>query len=167
MTEPYRESDDHAPRSTDIVAQLDTSGLGGHDKLSDVTPVFRLAAEQEIVAASDALRDDGEGAENVVLPDRTTPGIDQDDVDDAVEQVHDRAAAIRSGDDPLVRDTDPPIDPPASAPEKVEDFDPRDHSISEVTTHLDNADAAERRRVLAVERSGAGRKTILNYKPSP
>lgn len=40
-------------------------------------------------------------------------------------------------------------------------FDPGRHSVREVRTHLDNADAAERERVLAAEANGKARSSIL------
>jgi hypothetical protein len=154
-TEPYRESEHHVPRATDVVAQLDTSGLGGHDKLTDVSPVFKQAAEAETVAASDALRagDTPEDA-GVVLPNTSDPGVDDEDVDRAVEGLHERADAIKAEGGPAA---EPTVGTDGQ-------YDPRDHSVGEVTEHLEKSDATERERVLNIERhQGANRKGVTGY----
>lgn len=48
------------------------------------------------------------------------------------------------------------------AEEKAEEFDPSKATIDEVKEYLDGADETERERVLAAEKTGKGRKGILD-----
>lgn len=41
-------------------------------------------------------------------------------------------------------------------------FDPTEHTVAEVNAYLDKADSDERVRVLAAERDGQARKTVLD-----
>lgn len=45
--------------------------------------------------------------------------------------------------------------------------DPGEHTVDEVTVHLETADDAERARVLEAERAGKARKTILGEDEAP
>lgn len=84
--EPYRESDDHVPSSTDISDQLDTTATGGPNQLNDVVPIFQRTAAQNLVEASEALKsDDPLASANVILPD------DKDDRAAAIERLHAKA----------------------------------------------------------------------------
>lgn len=65
--ERYRESDDHVPSPTDMVEQIDTTGLGGPNSPRQVSDVFAVAADREAVEASQALRDGDQS--RVILPD--------------------------------------------------------------------------------------------------
>lgn len=46
------------------------------------------------------------------------------------------------------------------------EYDPSEHKVGEVTTYLDGASEEERERVIAAEREGQGRKTIVEYEGS-
>lgn len=92
MAEPYRESEDHVPDPTHVVAQLDTTGLGGTDTLHHVTPIFARTAEMDVLDASDALKlDDPRTPARVILPE------DREDARLATERLHARAETIRAG----------------------------------------------------------------------
>lgn len=43
----------------------------------------------------------------------------------------------------------------------TEEFNPSDYTADEVVDHLENADAAEKAKVLQAEEAGKGRKTVL------
>jgi trigger factor len=45
-------------------------------------------------------------------------------------------------------------------------FDPADHNVEEVQIYLDDANDAERERVLAAEKDGKNRKTLTGKKES-
>ncbi len=98
-TEPYSESDTHIPRSTDITAQLETTGLGGPHRVQDVAPIVGETARRDAVEASESLRGDGRhasGVQNVILPgDNNELLVDQDRRAAAVQQIHDRADTLR------------------------------------------------------------------------
>lgn len=53
-------------------------------------------------------------------------------------------------------------DAAVSLDELAEPFDPAGHTVDEVLAYLDQADDAERTRVLEAERSGKARVSILN-----
>lgn len=87
----YRESEDHRPNPTDIVAQLDTTGLGGPDTLHHVTPIFAQTARQDLLDASDALAaGEGPGPARVILPD------DPDQARKATYRLHSKANGVRA-----------------------------------------------------------------------
>lgn len=44
-------------------------------------------------------------------------------------------------------------------------YNPGDYTVDEVAAYLARADDAERQRVIAVEKSAGGRKTILEWTP--
>jgi hypothetical protein len=97
--EPYRESDTHVPRSTDITDQLDTTGLGGPSRLQDIAPIVEEDRRRTAVEASEALRGDGRhssGVQSVILPgDNNELIVDKDRRESAVQQIHDRADEAR------------------------------------------------------------------------
>lgn len=43
----------------------------------------------------------------------------------------------------------------------TESFDPSDHTVDEVKAHLENADDAERERVLDAEKAGKARTSLI------
>lgn len=52
----YVENEDHIPDPTDMVAQYNTSGIGAHGKIEEVSPIFetdKVKTAAEIVAALD------------------------------------------------------------------------------------------------------------------
>lgn len=52
----YVENEDHIPNPTDMVAQYNTSGIGAHGKIEEVSPIFetdKVQTAAEIVAALD------------------------------------------------------------------------------------------------------------------
>lgn len=87
MTERYRESDDHTPNPTDMVEQIDTTGLGGPSTPREVSGVFDDAARREVVEASQAVRDGD--TTKVVLPD------DPEQRAAAETDLHERADKLR------------------------------------------------------------------------
>lgn len=87
QTERYRESDDHTPNPTDMVQQIDTTGLGGPSTPREASDVFAVAADREVVEASDAVRAGDTG--RVVLPDDPTERAAAED------ELHRRADALR------------------------------------------------------------------------
>jgi hypothetical protein len=99
MTQPYSESDTHIPRSTDITDQLDTTGLGGPSRVKDIAPIVGETARRDAVEASESLKGDGRhasGVQNVILPgDNNELLVDKDRREAAVQQIHDRADALR------------------------------------------------------------------------
>ncbi|MEE6295199.1 hypothetical protein [Georgenia wangjunii] len=50
---------------------------------------------------------------------------------------------------------------------RVEELNPSQHNVEEVVAHLEAADPAERARVLAAERSGKARRTVLDAPTEP
>jgi hypothetical protein len=59
-----------------------------------------------------------------------------------------------------------PVNPPAAAEsEPAGPFDPGAHDVASVLAYLDAADDAESARVLAAEKAGKARKTILARAP--
>ncbi len=100
-TEPYRESEDHVPSSTDITDQLDTTGLGGPSKLHQVAPIVTETARRDAVEASDTLKAGGlhsSGVPTVLLHGDNNELIVDPDRRAADEQaIHDRADALREG----------------------------------------------------------------------
>ena len=70
----YKESDDHIPEPTDMVAQFNTEGVGAHGKIEEVSPVFevdKVKTAQEIEAALDP-KNDAVPSSRVLLPEATT-----------------------------------------------------------------------------------------------
>lgn len=66
----YKESDDHVPNPTDMVAQFNTSGLGAHGRIEEVAPVFevdKVKTAQEILGAFDP-KNDAVKSDRVLLP---------------------------------------------------------------------------------------------------
>lgn len=55
----------------------------------------------------------------------------------------------------------------SSAAARPADFDPTEHNVDEVLTHLAGADEAEVERVKAAEAEGKGRSTIASFEPQP
>lgn len=59
----------------------------------------------------------------------------------------------------------PAGDPRQSGEEKLKGngkaFDPSDHTVDEVRKQLDKADTAERARIIAAEKAGKARSTII------
>lgn len=79
----YQESEDHVPNPTDMVAQYNTSGLGAHGKIEEVSPIFevdKVKTAQEILAATDP-DNDAVGSDRVLLPN----AVEDNDV--ALEQI--------------------------------------------------------------------------------
>jgi hypothetical protein len=98
--QPYRESEDFVPRSTDITDQLDTTGLGGPSRLRDVAPIVGENARQTFVEASQTLKDGGlhaSGVQTVILPgDSGELLVDQERRAAAEQQIHDKADELRA-----------------------------------------------------------------------
>lgn len=66
----YKESDDHVPEPTDMVAQYNTEGVGAHGKIEEVSPIFevdKVKTAQEITAALDP-ENDAVPSSRVLLP---------------------------------------------------------------------------------------------------
>lgn len=83
----YVEDPDFVPNPTDMVAQYNTSGLGAHGKIEEVSPIFevdKVKTAQEIVAALDPDNDNVDSS-RVILPNLT------DDNDVAREEILDAA----------------------------------------------------------------------------
>lgn len=55
----------------------------------------------------------------------------------------------------------------AEAAAKAAEYDPADHTISEVEAYLEEADDAERARVIAAEEAGKQRKGVLDLATTP
>lgn len=78
--------------------------------------------------------------------------------------------AATAGITPVHRDVDPLENAPEPVVEATEEeetegeaqFDPSEHNIAEVEKHLAAADDTERERVLAAEREGKARKSLLS-----
>lgn len=69
-------------------------------------------------------------------------------------------AAVRKA---LGLDADAPVAAPVGPPPNVEGpFDPAEHTVAEVEKHLAGADDTERERVLAAERAGKARSSLLD-----
>lgn len=66
----YQESEDHVPNPTDMVAQYNTSGLGAHQRIEEVAPIFevdKVKTAQEALAALDP-KNDAVSSDRVLLP---------------------------------------------------------------------------------------------------
>lgn len=66
----YQESEDHVPNPTDMVAQYNTSGLGAHQRIEEVAPVFevdKVKTAQEILGALDP-KNEAVSSDRVLLP---------------------------------------------------------------------------------------------------
>ena len=59
----------------------------------------------------------------------------------------------------------PEFDTFAADEEPADEFDPSQANVDEVLEYLDGADDTERERVLAAEKDGKARKTVLSYDP--
>lgn len=59
---------------------------------------------------------------------------------------------------------DPSTETPEPEEQEVEEgqFDPSEHSVAKVEEYLESADADERKRVLAAERDGKARKSLVD-----
>lgn len=85
----YQEDEDFVPDPTDMVAQFNTSGLGAHQRIEEVSPIFevdKVKTAAEIKAALDP-DNDAVPASRVILPNLT------DDNDVAREEILDAAEA--------------------------------------------------------------------------
>lgn len=85
----YQEDKDFLPNPTDMVAQFNTSGLGAHARIEEVSPIFevdKVKTAAEIKAALDP-DNDAVPSSRVVLPNLT------DDNDVAREEILDAAEA--------------------------------------------------------------------------
>jgi hypothetical protein len=85
----YQESEDHVPNPTDMVAQFNTSGLGAHGRIEEVSPIFevdKVKTAQEILAATDP-DNDAVGSDRVLLP---NPVEDNDVALDQITELAER-----------------------------------------------------------------------------
>lgn len=66
----YVESEDHVPNPTDMVAQYNTSGIGAHQRIEEVSPIFevdKVKVAQEVLGALDP-ENDSVKSDRVLLP---------------------------------------------------------------------------------------------------
>lgn len=62
-------------------------------------------------------------------------------------------------------ETETPAAAEGAEEEPADEFDPSKATVEEVQEYLDGADDTERERVLAAEKDGKARKTVLSYDP--
>lgn len=60
------------------------------------------------------------------------------------------------------QDPDDQTQTPETPDENLAAYDPSEHNVDQVTEYLEGADDAERERVIAAEKDGKARKTILD-----
>lgn len=66
----YKESEDFTPNPTDMVAQYNTEGVGAHQRIEEVSPIFevdKVKTSQEILGALDP-KNDAVRSDRVLLP---------------------------------------------------------------------------------------------------
>ena len=69
----YVEDKDHVPNPTDMVSTFNTSGLGAHQRIEEVSPIFevdKVKTAEQIVAALDP-KDTSVSSDRVLLPEAT------------------------------------------------------------------------------------------------
>lgn len=143
----YSESEDHVADPTAMSGTLETSGTSGTTQTAeDVSPVFEEA--------------DKAALENPVAPEGVVgaPNIDP------AATGEDSLKPEYTGDEPNALTAGDNAGADGQEGQEGGQYDPTSNKVSDVVSYLDGADEDERKRVIAAEKKGDGRKGIVEYK---
>jgi hypothetical protein len=159
-----------AARAADL-AGVDTDGMD--DETRERVEQSAAEAKEQAEAAGAVLPPNPfpEGTLNVsevLTPEEQAQRLDPAAPDPLVEHAREQGYdvdddAYRSGQPVSDTETLEPVEQekPAEEAAPAADFDPSRHTVDEVSAYLSQADEAEKERVLAAERAGKARKSIV------